>query len=107
MPWWRISAIPHRAEGGWRRLGEQLHLPVLGGYHPDQGAEAPDLETTALGAAYLAGLAVGFWDDQEETAACGGSDCTYEPQIGAMCALQLLEGWAKSGTERESWVASS
>lgn len=64
-------------------------------------------ETTALGAAYLAGLAVGFWDDQEEIRRLWREDRTYEPQIGAEVRLQLLEGWAKAVQSAKSWVASS
>ena len=40
------------------------------------------METTALGAAYLAGLAVGFWRDQSEIAALWQRDRTFEPTMG-------------------------
>ncbi len=41
------------------------------------------LETTALGAAYLAGLAAGFWKDQAEIAAQWQREATFEPKMGA------------------------
>ena len=41
------------------------------------------METTALGAAYLAGLAVGFWKDQAEIAALWRRDRAFVPEIGA------------------------
>ena len=50
-------------------------------------------ETTALGAAYLAGLAVGFWKDQEELAAQWKLDRQFEPHMPASDVERRLEGW--------------
>lgn len=50
-------------------------------------------ETTALGAAYLAGLAVGFWQSQEEIAARWQSDRVFQPQISAEEREELYAGW--------------
>lgn len=50
-------------------------------------------ETTALGAAYLAGLAVGFWDDRDELVSMRSISATYEPQMEADVRDQLLDGW--------------
>ncbi|HLK59115.1 MAG TPA: glycerol kinase [Chthonomonadaceae bacterium] len=50
-------------------------------------------ETTALGAAYLAGLAVGYWRDVAEIAAQWKRDATFEPNISADRRATLVEGW--------------
>ena len=53
-------------------------------------------ETTALGAAYLAGLAVGFWRDQRELAANWAIDRTYEPRMRAGERESLYAGWQRA-----------
>lgn len=50
-------------------------------------------ETTALGAAYLAGLAVGFWKSKEELAEHWQEDKRFIPRISAGEAAHLLAGW--------------
>lgn len=50
-------------------------------------------ETTALGAAYLAGLAVGFWKDKEEIAQQWRIDKTYTSEMPAEKSDELYEGW--------------
>ncbi len=54
------------------------------------------LETTALGAAYLAGLAVGFWKDQAEIASQWQRDITFEPRMGRDEAQSRTAVWAKA-----------
>lgn len=51
------------------------------------------LETTALGAAYLAGLAVGYWKDQEEINSQWRKDQTYRPGKSAGEVKRLRSGW--------------
>ncbi|WP_134685818.1 glycerol kinase GlpK [Brevibacillus migulae] len=53
-------------------------------------------ETTALGAAYLAGLAVGYWSDREEIATQWQVDRRYEPAMGEDQRTKLYEGWKKA-----------
>ena len=50
-------------------------------------------ETTALGAAYLAGLAVGFWTDREEIIKNYRIDTTFIPHICREKREALYEGW--------------
>ena len=50
-------------------------------------------ETTALGAAYLAGLAVGYWRSREELAEHWQEDKRFTPRISAGEAAHLLAGW--------------
>ncbi|BFT76004.1 MULTISPECIES: glycerol kinase GlpK [Paenibacillus] len=53
-------------------------------------------ETTALGAAFLAGLAVGFWQDQAEIAAQWQVDEAFKPVMEAERQEQLYSGWKKA-----------
>lgn len=50
-------------------------------------------ETTALGAAYLAGLAVGFWESREQIAAMWQVDRRFQPTMDAAIRERLYEGW--------------
>jgi glycerol kinase len=53
-------------------------------------------ETTALGAAYLAGLAVGYWVDQQEIASQWAIDRAFEPKMTEEDRNQLYSGWKKA-----------
>jgi glycerol kinase len=53
-------------------------------------------ETTALGAAYLAGLAVGFWESQEEIAKQWAVDRTILPKMSDENRTKLYDGWKKA-----------
>lgn len=53
-------------------------------------------ETTALGAAYLAGLAVGYWESQEEIAKQWVIDKKFEPGMSDSEREKLYEGWKKA-----------
>jgi glycerol kinase len=60
-------------------------------------------ETTALGAAYLAGLAVGFWKDQKEIAAQWQIDRVFEPAISAARRDELRAGWLRALERAKGW----
>ncbi|RDU37744.1 glycerol kinase [Neobacillus piezotolerans] len=63
----------------------------------DVPVERPQInETTALGAAYLAGLAVGFWESQEEIAAKWAIDRAFEPEMADREREELYSGWKKA-----------
>lgn len=53
-------------------------------------------ETTALGAAYLAGLAVGFWRSREEIAALWQVDRRFQPLLDVERREQLYQGWRRA-----------
>ncbi|PAE22837.1 glycerol kinase GlpK [Bacillus sp. 7894-2] len=53
-------------------------------------------ETTALGAAYLAGLAVGFWKSQEEIAEQWAIEQSYYPSMDGQVRENLYQGWKKA-----------
>lgn len=83
-----------RADGGAVRnnflmqfQGDILNVPV----------ERPVVnETTALGAAYLAGLAVGFWKDQKEIAEQWSLNRSFEPKMEENQREDLYNGWKKA-----------
>ncbi|NLY79272.1 MAG: glycerol kinase GlpK [Lysinibacillus sp.] len=53
-------------------------------------------ETTALGASYLAGIAVGFWESKEEIAKHWNLDRKFEPKMNEEQRIKLYEGWKKA-----------
>lgn len=57
-----------------------------------------NIESTALGAAYLAGLYSGFWKDTDELCALRASAKTFSPKMHEPERAQLLEGWAQAIT---------
>ncbi len=62
-------------------------------------------ETTSLGAAYAAGLAVGFWDNFDELRANWGVDRQWQPAMPAEKRAALYQGWKKAVTRTFDWVA--
>ena len=61
-------------------------------------------ETTALGAACLAGLAVGMWRDREELRALRSLERRYTPAMDADRRRQLLQGWHKAVGRSLNWA---
>ncbi|MBI3870717.1 MAG: glycerol kinase GlpK [Verrucomicrobia bacterium] len=60
-------------------------------------------ETTALGAAYLAGLAVGFWKSRSEIAAQWQADQRFTPGMKAPRRTSLVAGWRKALERAKRW----
>ncbi len=61
-------------------------------------------ETTALGAAYLAGLAVGFWKDRDEIAALWQAERTFRPRAPAAGMKRLHAGWQRAVERAKGWA---
>jgi glycerol kinase len=61
-------------------------------------------ETTALGAAYLAGLAVGFWKNTDELQQQWQANKTFKPTMPANQVQQLLKGWQKAVKASIAWT---
>ncbi|MGV8049060.1 MAG: glycerol kinase GlpK [Anaerolineaceae bacterium] len=61
-------------------------------------------ETTALGAAYAAGLAVGFWGKVDDLRVNWGKDKEWEPKMNADERAKLYKGWKKAVTRTFDWV---
>ncbi len=71
-------------------LGCEVHRPMI-------------RETTALGAAYLAGLAVGVWKNQEEIRRLWNCDVTFHSQMEEEKRSKLLHGWHKAVGRSLNW----
>jgi glycerol kinase len=62
------------------------------------------VETTALGAAYAAGLAVGYWNNFDELRQNWGKDKEWLPQMPAGIRYKLYSGWKKAVTRTFDWL---
>ncbi len=61
-------------------------------------------ETTALGAAFLAGLAVGFWRDRNELSALGGIERTFRPHAPRAAMRKLQAQWRRAVERSRAWA---
>lgn len=61
-------------------------------------------ETTSLGAAYAAGLAVGFWENLDDLRKNWGVDKVWEPQMDPETRERLYKGWLKAVERTFGWV---
>jgi glycerol kinase len=91
-----------RADGGAAAndLLMQLQADLLG--VPVQRPAV--LETTALGAAYLAGLAVGYWQDQPQVAEQWRAEAQFEPQMPGPERDRLYAGWQRAVQRARGWA---
>ena len=65
------------------------------------------LETTALGAAYLAGLAVGYWKDIDEIKSQWEADKKFDPKTNFEKVDTLLKGWHKAINRAKAWAVEN
>ena len=63
-----------------------------------------NVETTALGAAYLAGLAVGFWKSKEEILQRRETERIFEPEMKEDRRTELYDGWKKAVERAKGWI---
>ena len=64
-------------------------------------------ETTALGAAFLAGLAVGFWDSRQELRQISKMDRSFTPDMAEEQRAELLHNWHRAVDRSLGWTAAS
>ena len=101
----RDTGLPLRqlkADGGASRDGflMQFQADIL-----DREVRRPAIrETTALGAAYLAGLAVGVWRDTEEIRGLWMCDNSFVPKLQAQERERLLAGWHRAVERSRDWA---
>ncbi len=96
-----VSLKTLRVDGGAvvNNLLMQFQADILG-----VAVQRPKVaETTALGAAYLAGLAVGFWSSEQEVAEQWAIDRTFEPQMSADQRDSLYKGWQRAVERSRNW----
>ncbi|TDO83459.1 glycerol kinase [Halanaerobium saccharolyticum] len=78
----------------------QFQADILG-----SEVERPEInETTALGAAYLAGLAVGFWENKEELIEKWKKDKDFKSEMSADRRKKLYDGWKKAVGRSKDWA---
>ena len=65
------------------------------------------LDTTALGAGYLAGLGVGYWESIDELSEMWEVDRIYRPQIKPALREQLYTGWLRAVERAKGWATDS
>jgi glycerol kinase len=97
-----IDIPTFKADGGAaaNRWMMQFQADILG-----TPVEVPEtLETTALGAAYLAGLATGFWEDQEELKSRWRLRRRYEPQMDEEERERLYGRWKEAVSRSKEWA---
>jgi glycerol kinase len=95
---------PLRADGGAAVNGflMQFQADVLG-----VPVEVPRVsETTALGAAYLAGLATGFWKDRAELTSRWQLARRYEPRLGEAERKRLTDRWLRAVERAKAWESA-
>jgi glycerol kinase len=63
-------------------------------------------ETTALGAAYLAGLAVGFWKNQADIARQWQVDKRFTPSMKSAARIRIAKGWERALSRAKAWEES-
>jgi glycerol kinase len=97
-----IKIAELRVDGGAcaNNLLMQFHADLLG--VPVVRATNP--ETTAMGAAYLAGLAMGFYKSIDQIASQWASDRTFDPKIGQDEREKLRAGWNKAMERSKGWA---
>lgn len=97
-----ISTAELRVDGGASRDGflMQFQADIL----DKQVCRPQTRETTALGAAYLAGLAVGFWDNLDEIKGLWRGGTTFHPCMDARRREKLLAGWSKAVGRSLDWA---
>jgi len=61
-------------------------------------------ETTALGAAYLAGVAVGYWRGLDDIASNWALDRRIEPSMSADRRRSMLHGWHRAVERSRGWI---
>lgn len=97
----KLSAL--KVDGGAtaNNLLMQFQADILG-----VPVERPQIvETTALGAAYLAGLAVGVWKSKEELGKSWQLDTRFEPSLDKAEADKLYKGWRKAVKHAMHWLS--
>jgi glycerol kinase len=65
------------------------------------------IETTALGAAYLAGLATGFWKDRAEIAGLWQAERTFQPAAPARVMRKLQADWRRAVERAKGWAVEA
>jgi len=91
-------------DGGLGQSG--FLMQALADFSGREVRRAAQTETTALGAAFLAGLAVGIWDSPEACRSIRGSETVFAPALGALEREQVRERWQAALQRARSTTAA-
>jgi glycerol kinase len=91
-----------RVDGGASANGllMQIQADVLG----IDVVRPKNAEATVMGAAYLAGIAVGYWPDKEAIARQWQMDRVFKPMMDASTRAKVRETWRKALARAEGWT---
>jgi len=93
-----------RVDGGVSRSGVMMHFQAdLLGVDTVRPA---CVETTAWGAASLAGLATGFWSDRDEVARCWREGARFRPSADPEAMREARRMWTRAVSRSKHWVES-
>jgi len=97
-----ISMPELRVDGGAARnnLLMQIQADILG----RRVLRSSVLETTALGAAFLAGLGVGVWSSREQLGELWSADRVFEPAMEASRREEMYAGWKRAVERARDWA---
>lgn len=97
-----IPVVEIRADGGAARNDflMQFQADILGA----RITKSPTIESTARGAAFLAGLAVGFWESIEDLRSSYSVANSFEPSMDRTRAKELHAGWTKAVERSREWA---
>ena len=96
----RLSALKVDGGASANNFLMQFQSDVL-----DTKVERPEcVETTALGAAYLAGIAVGYWKDSNDVKANWKLERTFEPNMEAVQREKSISGWHEAVKRSAGWA---
>ena len=97
-----ISLAAHKVDGGASANDflMQTQADII-----DAPVQRPQcVETTAMGAAYLAGLAVGYWKSKEDVLKNWAIDRTFKPEIAKEEREKKIKGWNKAVKYAYGWA---
>jgi glycerol kinase len=95
LPELRVDGGASRSDVLLQIQADLLSVPVV---------RPADVETTARGAAYLAGLATGFWPDREALTALQERGATFAPRGDRAAAAALRAGWGRAVARARDWA---
>ena len=104
--WWKLSTTASSDPYTSRWSASTLVIAAMVGAN---GLGIPVVrpkvtETTALGAAYLAGLATGLWQDAAEISSQWQVDRRFEPQLGTAARRAKLTRWRQAVERSKAWA---
>lgn len=102
MPFGLFLGLAEDGGAAMNNLLMQFQADILG----IDIARAQNLETTALGAAFLAGLSVGYWKDLEELKTLNKTGQLFQAQMNESRKEQLYKGWKKAVKATQLFTSS-